>query len=99
MIIPSEIIAIQLRYSERQSNKEIMRQVRITTQNLDYPQENDCVLDENDPLHAIKKSNMVGGLGSTGSLQAANKFSEVVKLERRTLPEPLTANEIKKLKT
>jgi hypothetical protein len=41
----------------------IMREYRITTQNLDYPQENDCVLDENDSIHAIKKAIMLGGLG------------------------------------
>ena len=40
-----------------------MKEYRITTQNLDYPCEDDCFIDENDPIHSIKKSIMLGGLG------------------------------------
>ena len=41
-----------------------IRQIRITTQNIDIPQENDCYIDPDDPIHKIKKSNMLGGLPS-----------------------------------
>jgi len=40
-----------------------MKEYRITTQNIDYGQENDCVIDENDPINEIKKSLLLGGLG------------------------------------
>jgi hypothetical protein len=40
-----------------------MKEYRITTQNIDYGQENDCVIDENDPINLIKKSLLLGGLG------------------------------------
>ena len=41
-----------------------MRQTRITTKNIDYPQDNDCYIAPDDPLNDIKKSLMLGGLGS-----------------------------------
>lgn len=41
-----------------------MKQYRITTDNIDYPCENDCVISEDDPVNLIKKSLMLGGLGS-----------------------------------
>ena len=41
-----------------------MRQVRITTQNLDFPQDNDCYLAPDDPIHQIRKASLLGGLGS-----------------------------------
>jgi hypothetical protein len=39
-----------------------IRQIRITTQNIDIPQENDCYIDPADSINNIKKSNMIGGL-------------------------------------
>jgi hypothetical protein len=47
-----------------------IKQYRITTKNLDYPQDDDCIIDENDPIHNIKKSNLVGGLGSPEMVQS-----------------------------
>jgi hypothetical protein len=41
-----------------------MRQVRITTKNLDYPQHDDCLIPDDDPIHAMKKNMVLGGLGS-----------------------------------
>jgi hypothetical protein len=41
-----------------------MTQIKITTHNLDYPRENDCLIPEDDPLHEIKKSLILGGLKS-----------------------------------
>ena len=41
-----------------------MKQYRITTANIDYPQENDCVLVEDDPVNLIRKSLLLGGLGN-----------------------------------
>lgn len=42
-----------------------MRQYRITTQNIDIPQDNDCVLPENDPAHEIRRKQFLGGLGAS----------------------------------
>ena len=39
-----------------------MRQVRITSQNIDHPQEDDCYLAPDDPVHVIKQEMMLGGL-------------------------------------
>ena len=37
-----------------------MKQYKITTQTLDFPQPDDCVLPPDDPLHAIRKASMLG---------------------------------------
>ena len=39
-----------------------MRQVRITSQNIDHPQEDDCYLAPDDPVHVFKQAMMLGGL-------------------------------------
>jgi hypothetical protein len=39
-----------------------IRQIRITTQNIDIPQENDCYIAPDDLINTIKKENMLGGL-------------------------------------
>jgi hypothetical protein len=54
-----------------------MKQIRITTKNLDYPTDNDCFISEDDPIHEIKKSTMLGGLGS-GPIMSA-ETAELVK--------------------
>ena len=41
---------------------EYMRQIKITTQNLNYPTDEDCILSPGDPIHDIKKTIMLGGL-------------------------------------
>ena len=41
-----------------------MREIKITTKNIDYPQDDDCYIDPSDPINDIKKSLMLGGLGS-----------------------------------
>lgn len=46
-----------------------MRQIRITTANLTPPSDNDCVLDPNDPIHAMMPASTLGGLGSTVALE------------------------------
>jgi hypothetical protein len=59
-----------------------MRQVRITTKNIDYPSDNDCFIPEDDPIHAIKKANMLGGLG----------MEKIIDDYTRTLPKIETNN-------
>jgi hypothetical protein len=54
-------------------------QYHITTQNLDYPKENDCLLPEDDPIHAIKKSLMIGGIGIGPAILAADPKPAPVK--------------------
>ena len=39
-----------------------MKQYRITTKNLDYPTDIDCVISPDDPVNEIKASLMLGGL-------------------------------------
>lgn len=46
-----------------------MRQIRITSANLNPPSDNDCVLDPNDPIHAMMPASTLGGLGSTVALE------------------------------
>lgn len=46
-----------------------MRQFRITTANLNPQSDNDCVLDPNDPIHAMMPASTLGGLGSTVALE------------------------------
>ena len=46
-----------------------MRQVRITTANLNPPSDNDCVLDPSDPIYAMMPASTLGGLGSTVALE------------------------------
>ena len=42
-----------------------IKQYRITTQNMDIlPQENDCVLSDDDPIHDIIANQVLGGIGS-----------------------------------
>lgn len=55
-----------------------MKQYHITTANFDHPQENDCVLAEDDPLNGIKKSIMLGGLGMQQAI-ANQKYSAAIK--------------------
>ena len=52
-----------------------MRQIHVTTKNLYYPTENDCFIDENDPIHSIKKASMLGGLGMQQALNTTNSKS------------------------
>lgn len=80
-----------------------MKQYHITTKNIITPEPDDCVLDPGDPFHIVKKSIMLGGLGADEALKVLaidnqKTFSANTKLERRTLPDPLTANEIANLK-
>lgn len=56
-----------------------MKEYRITTQNLDYPSDNDCFIDPNDPIHELKKSLMLGGLGSAQALQNIDQAVSHVK--------------------
>lgn len=46
-----------------------MRQFKITTANLNTPSDNDCVLDPNDPIHAMMPASTLGGLGSAVALE------------------------------
>lgn len=48
-----------------------MKQYHITTNNIDYPQDNDCIIDENDPLNDIKQSLLLDGLGQKAEILAA----------------------------
>jgi len=41
-----------------------MKQYRITTQNLNLPSDNDCILPVDDIYHYYNNLNMWGGLGS-----------------------------------
>jgi hypothetical protein len=42
-----------------------IKQYRITSQSMDLlPQENDCVLPDDDPIHAIRAAQFMGGIGS-----------------------------------
>ena len=57
-----------------------MRQVRITTADLNPSSENDCYLSPDDPIHAIMPAAMMGGLGSETALaNYLNKSLPVVK--------------------
>ena len=50
-----------------------MRQIRITTQNIDIPSDDDCFIDENDPMWAIKRASFLGGLGMGPIMSEYNK--------------------------
>lgn len=50
-----------------------MADFNITTKNLDYPQPDDCILPENDPIHELKKTMMLGGLGAQTALFNYNR--------------------------
>ena len=39
-----------------------MTQIRITTQNLNYPHADDCYIAPDDPIHEMEKEIMLGGL-------------------------------------
>jgi len=42
-----------------------IKQYRITSQCMDVlPQENDCVLPDDDPIHEIRAAQFMGGIGS-----------------------------------
>jgi len=42
-----------------------IKQYRITAQSMDVlPQENDCVLSDDDPIHEIRAAQFMGGIGS-----------------------------------
>lgn len=45
-----------------------MRQFRVTTANLTPPSDDDCLLDPNDPIHALMPASTLGGLGSMEAL-------------------------------
>lgn len=67
-----------------------MRQIKITTNNLDYHSENDCFISKDDLIQDLKKSIMLGGLskvenkeewinsliGSKDSLELAKEYYE-----------------------
>jgi hypothetical protein len=44
------------------------KEYRITTQNIGLAEEDDCSLDELDPIHELKIASMMGGLGSEARL-------------------------------
>jgi hypothetical protein len=46
-----------------------MKQYKITSENISIQEDNDCVLPDNDPLHELKISNYLGGLGSSYRLE------------------------------
>ncbi len=45
-----------------------MKQYRITTQNLNLPSDDDCILAPDDPIHALLASQIMGGLGTEARL-------------------------------
>lgn len=51
-----------------------MKQYRITTADLLPPDENDCYLSPDDPIHELKKVSMLGGLGGEQSLANYNNL-------------------------
>jgi len=46
-----------------------MKQYKITSENISIQEDNNCVLPDNDPLHELKISNYLGGLGSSYRLE------------------------------
>ena len=70
MRLPVEQVYVGLIPTFPPNFRSIMRQIRITTQNLDYPQDGDCYIAPDDPLHAIKKANMLGGLAQAPTIDA-----------------------------
>lgn len=47
-----------------------MRQFKITTANVTPADNDDCVLDPNDPIHDLMKVSAMGGLGTDQALAA-----------------------------
>jgi hypothetical protein len=45
-----------------------MKQYKITSADLNPPEDNDCYLAPDDPIHALKPASMMGGLGSMEAL-------------------------------
>lgn len=50
-----------------------MKQFRITSQDFIPQDNNDCYLDPTDPIHELKKSSQLGGLGSEAALAQYNQ--------------------------
>lgn len=46
----------------------MVREYRVTTQNLPDYGEEDCRLDPNDPIHELRQSQVMGGLGARDRL-------------------------------
>ena len=51
------------------------RQYRITTQNIHPQTEGDCFLEATDPIHTLKVSSIMGGLGSSARLAEYNELT------------------------
>ena len=60
-----------------------MKQFRITSQDFIPQDNNDCYLDPDDPIHELKKTSQLGGLGSEAALAQYNQ---------KTLPKITTSN-------
>lgn len=55
-----------------------MRQIRITTANFTQPSDDDCYLSPDDPIHDLKKTAMLGGLGIDEAMASYNRLSTPV---------------------
>lgn len=49
-----------------------MKQYRITSKDILAASDDDCFLDENDPIHQLKIAHNLGGLGSEAKLAEYN---------------------------
>ena len=52
------------------------KQYRITTQNVTPSSNDDCYLEPDDPIHALKASAMMGGLGASTRLAQYNNLTQ-----------------------
>lgn len=52
------------------------KQYRINTTNVNPVDANDCLLEPTDPIHALKASSIMGGLGATARLAEYNELTQ-----------------------
>ena len=61
-----------------------MRQYRITTEHLNQASDDDCYLAPDDPIHELKITSYMGGLGSTAKLEQYKIQSTMQRLKNES---------------